>query len=112
MWRALMISSLTAFSLATLAFWAPAASGADTPLEAATVSDFLILCNKDTSQCDFKLRLALLNKLDARDATSVCIKDAHTEKPVIAWLAAHQETHAMATEDGIYAAYRNLYPCP
>ena len=113
MWRALTGSSLAAFSLASLVLWAPGARGGDdAPFEAATVSDFLTSCDRDTSQCDFKLRLALLNKLDTRDATSVCIKDAHTEKPVIAWLKAHQETHAMATEDGIYAAYKNLYPCP
>jgi hypothetical protein len=84
----------------------------DAPFEAATVSDFLATCNWDTSQCDFKLRLTLLNKLNARDATSVCLKDAHTHAPVIAWLKAHPETHAMATEDGIYKAYTSLYPCP
>ncbi len=110
MWRALTVSFL--FSLAFLGLWAPGARGEDAPFEAATVSDFLTSCDRDTSQCDFKLRLALLNKLDARDATSVCIKDTHTEKPVIAWLKTHPETHAMATEDGIYAAYKNLYPCP
>jgi hypothetical protein len=82
------------------------------PFEAPTVAVFLASCDRDISQCEFKLRLALLDKLDSRDATSICTKDAHTEQPVIAWLKAHPETHAMATEDGIYAAYKSLYPCP
>jgi hypothetical protein len=84
----------------------------DAPFEAGTVRNFLASCDSDVSQCAFKLRLALLNKLNTRDATSVCIKDVRTQGPVIAWLKAHPETHAMATEDGIYAAYKSLYPCP
>ena len=110
--RVLMLLVLAAFSLPCLILWAPSARGEDAPFAAATVGEFLTTCSHDTSQCDFKLRLTLLNKLNTRDATSVCIKDAHTEKPVIAWLEAHQETHTMATEDGIYAAYKSLYPCP
>jgi len=82
------------------------------PFEAPTVAVFLASCDRDISQCEFTLRLALLDKLNSRDATSICEKDAHSEKPVIAWLKAHSETHAMATEDGIYAAYKSLYPCP
>jgi len=42
----------------------------------------------------------------------VCIKDAHTQQPVITWLKAHSETHGMATEEGIYEPYKSLYPCP
>ena len=84
----------------------------DAPFEAATVREFLASCDRDASQCTFKLRMTLLNKLATRDATSVCVKDVHTQEPVIAWLKAHPETHAMATEDGIYAAYKSLYPCP
>jgi hypothetical protein len=82
------------------------------PFEAPTVAVFLASCDRDISQCEFTLRLALLDKLNTRDATSICEKEAHSEKPVIAWLKAHPETHAMATEDGIYAAYKSLYPCP
>ena len=77
-----------------------------------TVSGFLTSCDQDMSQCDFKLRQALLNNLNTRQATSVCLKGAHYQSAVLTWLKAHRETHAMATEDGIYAAYESLYPCP
>lgn len=108
-WRGLLVFTLT---LTAQAATAQNAAVQDAPFEAATVSDFLATCDRDTSQCDFKLRLTLLDKLNTRDATSVCLKGAHTHEPVIAWLKAHPETHPMATEDGIYTAYRSLYPCP
>jgi hypothetical protein len=82
------------------------------PFEAATVNQFLVSCDRDISQCDFKIRLALLDALHTPDATSVCLKGAHYQEPVIAWLKAHPETGTMATEDGIYAAFKGLYPCP
>ena len=84
----------------------------DAPFEAATVKDFLASCGRDTSQCEFTLRLTLLDKLITRDASPICLKDVHTRGPVIAWLQVHPETHAMPTEDGLYAAYKSLYPCP
>jgi hypothetical protein len=82
------------------------------PLDAITVSGFLASCDKDMSQCDFELRQALLNKLDIKGSPQVCLKDAHYQTAVITWLRAHPETHAMATDDGIYTAYKSLYPCP
>jgi len=57
------------------------------------------------------MRMAVLNKLLTKDAKSICITDVHPQKPVMAWLTAHPETHAMPTEDGLYTAYENLYPC-
>jgi len=84
----------------------------DAPFEAATVKDFLASCGRDTSQCEFTLRLTVLDKLNAGDASPICLKDVHTREPVIAWLKVHPETHPMPTEDGIFAAYRSLYPCP
>jgi hypothetical protein len=112
-----MRRGLFVFSLATFILWGHAApaqpmSVQDAPFEAQTVADFLTSCDRDTSQCAFKLRLTLLDKLNSRDAISVCIKDAHTQQPVITWLKAHSETHGMATEEGIYEAYKSLYPCP
>ncbi len=109
MWRSLLVSS---FMLLAGAATAQNATLQDAPFEATTVRDFLASCGRDASQCDFELRLTLLDKLNTKDATSVCLKDVHTHEPVIAWLKAHPETHAMATEDGIYAAYKSLYPCP
>ena len=84
----------------------------DAPFTAATVREFLALCGHDMSQCDYTVRSALLDKLNGKDATSVCLKGAHYQEPVIAWLQAHPQTAAMATEDGIYAAFKSLYPCP
>lgn len=82
------------------------------PFMATTVREFLNRCDRDTSECSFKLRMALLNHLNSPRATSVCIKDAHTQPAIIAWLKAHPEVQDMPTEDGIYVAYRTLYPCP
>ena len=110
-----MRPSMLVFSLALCVQGTAAAQNVprqQAPSDAATVGEFLAACESDASQCQFKLRLALLNKLNRSNATSVCIKVAHTQEPVIAWLKAHPETHAMATEDGIYAAYKSLYPCP
>jgi len=82
------------------------------PFEAVTVNQFLASCGRDVSQCGFKIRMALLDKLHAPGATSVCLKGAHYREPVIAWLKAHPETSTMETEDGIYAALKALAPCP
>jgi hypothetical protein len=106
MWRSIPLLSL--FLLAVAAQAQPQ----DAPFEAATVNQFLASCGRDMSQCDFKIRLALLDKLPAPDGTSVCLKGAHYQEPVLAWLTAHPETGSMATEDGIYAAFKGLYPCP
>jgi len=108
MWRGIPFLSL--FLLAGAA--AAEAQQRDAPFEAATVNQFLASCDRDMSQCDFKIRLALLDKLPAADATSVCMKGAHFQEPVIAWLKAHPETWTMETEDGIYVAFKGLYPCP
>lgn len=84
----------------------------DAPFEAPTVQGFLAACGRDMSQCDFEIRMALLDKLPDRNASSVCLKGAHYQQSVIDWLQHHAESWPMATEDGIYAAFRSLYPCP
>ena len=94
------------------AAWAQDAAQQEAPFAAATVREFLVLCGHDMSQCDYTLRAALLNKLNGKDATSVCLKGAHYQEPVIGWLKAHPETAPMPTEDGIYTAFKSLYPCP
>jgi hypothetical protein len=86
-------------------------AGQQNPSEAATVRDFLASCDRNVSQCEHTMRMAVLNKLLTKDAKSICITDVHPQKPVMAWLTAHPETHAMATEDGLYTAYESLYPC-
>jgi hypothetical protein len=100
------------FTLMARAATAQNATFQDAPFEALTVDDFLASCGRDTSQCEFKLRLTLLDKLNVSGESSVCLKDVHTREPVITWLKTHPETHALPTEDGIFAAYRSLYPCP
>jgi hypothetical protein len=82
------------------------------PAEAKTVNEFIPACERDTSLCGFRLGMAVLNKLNTKDAISICLNDAYPQKPVIAWLKAHPETHKMETEDGLYIAYQSLYPCP
>jgi len=84
----------------------------DAPFTAATVREFLASCGHDMSQCDYTLRSVLLDRLNGKDATSLCLKGAHYQEPVIAWLKAHPETAPMPTEDGIYTAFKSLYPCP
>lgn len=109
MWRGILV-------LAMMALPAAAQDGANgqhqAPFEAATVTPFLQACARDMSQCDYTIRMTLLDKLPGKDATSVCLKDAHYQQSVLSWLKAHPETGKMATEDGIYAAFRALYPCP
>ena len=106
MWRSIAV--LAAMSLPAMA----ANTQQDAPFEAATVQAFLTACERDSSQCDYEIRETLLDKLPAQGAVSVCLNGAHYQKPVIAWLKAHPESQPMATEDGIYAAIRSLYPCP
>jgi hypothetical protein len=108
MWRSIPFLSLLLLAGAASA-QTPQQSA---PFEAATVNQFLASCGRDVSQCDFKVRMALLDKLHAPGATSVCLKGAHYQEPVIAWLKDHPETSAMETEDGIYTAFKALYPCP
>jgi hypothetical protein len=81
------------------------------PSEATTVSEFLASCDRNISQCEHTMRMAVLDKLITKDAKSICMTDVHPQKPVMAWLRAHPETHAMPTEDGLYTAYESLYPC-
>ena len=117
MWCSRLLISLALYVLGTCCgLAAPSAPAQDDvqqngPADAATVNEFIATCDRDVSQCEHKMRLALLDKLITKDAVSVCLTDDHPQKPVIAWLKAHPETHTMATEDGLYTAYKSLYPC-
>ena len=83
-----------------------------TAIDAATVTDFIATCGRDNSLCEYRMRMAVLDKLNTRGATSICLTEVSPQKRVVAWLQAHPETHAMATEDGLYEAYKVLYRCP
>jgi hypothetical protein len=81
------------------------------PWNAPTVEQFLPVCAKNIDLCEDEVREALLDKLDLRDAPEVCITGAHFFAPVIDWLRRHPETYHLKTEDGIYAAFKGVYPC-
>ncbi|HWU56606.1 MAG TPA: hypothetical protein VN175_13945 [Rhizomicrobium sp.] len=108
----LLISLVTCCALASGPAAAQNAAQQKPPSEAATISEFIASCDQNSSQCEYKMRMAALNKINTRGAVSICLTDDHPQKPVIAWLKAHPETHAMATDDGLYTAYKSLYPCP
>jgi hypothetical protein len=116
MWRGRLLLSLAFCILGTLFPPAGPAAAQDaaqqkSPFDAATVSEFVLACDRDVSQCAFRMRQAVLDKLITKDATSICFTDINPREPVIAWLRAHPETHKMATEDGLYEAYKSLYRC-
>ena len=107
-----------------LVFYLPgisSASGADpalfdpwrkSPSDAPTINEFIATCDGDVFQCEYKMRNAVLNNINKKDAQSICIKDDDPRNQVINWLKAHPETHTMPTEDGLYTAYKSLYRCP
>jgi hypothetical protein len=116
-WRGRLFLSLafcilgSSFVPATEPAAAQHAAQQTSPSEAATVSEFVTSCDRNISQCAFTMREAVLDKLLTRDATSICFTNVNPQEPVIAWLRAHPETYNMATEDGLYVAYKSLYPC-
>ena len=83
-----------------------------TPAEAATIDEFIGACDRNTSLCEYKMRMAVLNNVNTRNAPSICLNNMQPRQTVMAWLRAHPETHKMPTEDGLFTAYQSLYPCP
>ena|SRR5436190_20661701 len=82
------------------------------PSEAATVSEFIEACDRDVRfLCEHAMVTAVLNSINKKNATSICIKGDRLRIPVMAWLKAHPETHKMEREEGLYTAYKSLYPC-
>ena len=117
-WRKLVVLPLILLAAPAVAQSAPQVNKADatalvrnTAYDTTSVQQFLSVCNRDASGCNIEISTALLDKLNARNATSVCMTDGHYEKPVVAWLQDHSESWPMPTEDGIYTAFKTLYPC-
>ena len=110
--RHISVSSIFGLYLMAQPCIALGAMSQDAPFEAPNVEQFLAACDRDLSQCDFEVRMALLDKLHSKNAKSVCLKGGHYQEPVINWLKDHPETLSMNTEDGIYTAITTLYPCP
>ena len=111
MWRKFL--ALPFILLLSAPAWAATSNSSEvtTAYEAKSVQQFLTVCNRDVSQCDLEISATLLDKLDTPGATSVCMTKAKYEEPVIAWLKDHSESWPMPTEDGIYTAFKTLYPC-
>ena len=81
------------------------------PWNAPTIEQFLPVCLKNIDLCDDEVRDALLDKLDLESAPEVCITGTHFQAPVIDWLIRHPETHHLEREEGIYIAFKGVYPC-
>src|SRR5579859_6296588 len=111
MWRKFLVLPFILFLAAPAAAATPNAPQLTTAYDAKSVQQFLSVCNRDMSQCDLEISTALLDKLDAPDATSICMTKAKYEEPVVTWLKDHSESWPMPTEDGIYTAFKTLYPC-
>jgi hypothetical protein len=77
----------------------------------ATVKDFVAACKIDKSSCINEVGSALMDKMVLDGNSSICIDQVNYGAAVPDWLAAHPQTAAMKTGDGIYAALRALYPC-
>ena len=106
MWRNQLV-----FSFMLMVAAAQNAMAQDAPFEAETVGIFLASCDSDVSQCGLSYGWRFEQAQHERRDFGLYQGRPHSG-PVIAWLKAHPETRAMATEDGIDAAYKSLYPCP
>ena len=103
-----------AFACASFFLLPPAAARSETApnaLSAATVSDFLTACRTSPYNCQAAVGTAVLEKAGHGGNVDICLPSTDYTKAVPGWLAAHPETHAMKTNDGIYLALQKLYPC-
>ena len=86
----LRILSVPVFLILSLLILSPALARAGEPAiapwQAPDVKMFLTSCAADSVQCDFEVRNVLLNRMNTRDSTPVCIKGGHFQQPVVAWL--------------------------
>jgi hypothetical protein len=81
------------------------------PFSAVTVKDYLASCKIHSDTCALEVGNALMDKIDFRGASQVCLNSGYDAHAILDWLISHPETHRMPTEDGIYLAMRSLYPC-
>ena len=81
------------------------------PFSAVTVKDYLATCIIHNDTCALEVGNALIDKIDLRGASQVCLNSGYDAHEILDWLISHPETHGMPTEDGIYLAMRSLYPC-
>jgi hypothetical protein len=113
--RDMFRTSLFFWSLATVMSISSSYAGSRVqmaPSETSTVEQFLTACNGNTMLCDDEVRGTFLNKFDLSKTPEICITGAHFQSSVLEWLRAHPEMHQLEREEGIYTAYKTLYPCP
>jgi hypothetical protein len=106
--RPLLMLSCVALVLLPPAAWSEAALDA---FSAPTVNDFLMACQASQNNCQDAVGTALLEKGSHSGNVDICLPSTDYAKAVPGWLAAHPETHALKTNDGIYLALQKLYPC-
>jgi hypothetical protein len=108
-----LISACGAAGAQTASFAArPAPLADEAPVSvfsAPTVSGFLAACKADQGGCIDEVGSALMDKFQFRG--DICLPSINYADAVPGWLDSHNQTHAMATEDGIYLALKSLYPC-
>ena len=87
-----------------------AAQSAPSPLEAATVRDFVLYCQSDRSSCSDAVGLAFLQDSYQH---SICFPNSKADYtlPAIAWLEGHPETAPMNRNSGILLALKTVYHC-
>jgi hypothetical protein len=83
----------------------------DSVYSSANVGRFLAVCSSDQGGCADEVGNALMLKMGFDGSADICLPGADYSGPVIDYLKAHPETHAMQTEDGIYLAIRTVYAC-
>lgn len=89
---------------------APAADQAPVSVfSAPTVGEFLVACKADQGGCIDEVGSALMDKFQFQG--DICLPSVDYANAVPVWLGSHDQTHSMATEDGIYLALKTLYPC-
>jgi len=76
---------------------------------APTVGEFLAACKADQGGCIDEVGSALMDKFQFQG--DICLPSVSYADAVPGWLDSHAQTHALATEDGIYLALKSLYPC-
>ncbi len=80
-----------------------------TVFSAPTIGEFLVACKADQGGCIDEVGTAFMDKFQYQG--DICLPSVNYADAVPGWLESHAQTHAMATEDGIYLAMKSLYPC-
>ncbi len=109
--RTALITSFLIFACGAVA--AQPAPSADqesaSVFSAPTIGEFLAACKNNQGGCIDEVGTAFMDKFQFQG--DICLPSVNYADAVPGWLESHAQTHAMATEDGIYLAVKSLYPC-